>query len=344
MAAPQNKGTILVTGGGGFVGGQIVREALESGYNVRITARTQSSASRTVARFPSYAANLSTAIIPDMTVPESYKDAFADGAITHIVHSASPFNLAPEDNVRDLLEPATRGATSVLEAAHRYGGGKVKRVVATSSFASIIDISKGMREGYTYSEKDWNPATWDDAAKAPGVVAYCASKALAERAMWDWMAAHKDASFALSTICPPWVFGPYAHELDSTKGVSESVGLLNNIIDGDSVPPFDFGGYADSREVAFAHVRALEVPEAAGKRFIVGQDFRYQAAVDIAREELPELRARLPVGRKGEWESAYHVDGSLAERVLGLRYGTLRDTVVATYAQLLRAREGDARA
>ncbi|KAI0138938.1 NAD(P)-binding protein [Hypoxylon sp. NC0597] len=344
MAASGTKGTILVTGGGGFVGGQIIREALESGYNVRITARTPSSAARTVARFPFYASNLSTALIPDMTVPESYKDAFADGAITYIVHAASPFNLAPEDNVRDLLEPATRGATSVLEAAHRYGGGKVKRVVATSSFASIIDIGKGMREGYTYSEKDWNPATWDEAAKAPGVVAYCASKALAERAMWAWMDAHKDASFALATICPPWVFGPYAHDLESTKGLSESIGLLNNLIDSDSIPPFDFGGYADSREVAFAHIRALEVPEAAGKRFLVGQDFRYQAAVDLAREAFPELQKRLPVGKKGEWVPGYHIDGSEATRVLGLKYGTLKDTVVRTYEQLLRARELESKA
>ncbi|KAI1410477.1 NAD(P)-binding protein [Hypoxylon sp. FL1857] len=344
MAVPQTKGTILVTGAGGFVGGQIVREALESGYNVRITARTQSSAARTVARFPSYAANLSTALIPDMTVPESYKDAFADGAITHIVHSASPFTLVPEDNVRDLLEPATRGATSILEAAHRYGAGKVKRVAATASFACIVDIAKGKRDGYTYSEKDWNPATWDEAAVAPGVVAYCASKALAERAMWDWMAEHKDASFALATICPPWVFGPYAHELDSTKGLSESIGLLNSIIDSDAIPPFDFGGYADAREVAFAHIRALEVPEAAGKRFIVGQDFRYQAAVDIAREAFPQLEKRLPVGKKGEWEPAYHIDGSLAAKVLGLKYGTLKDTIVATYEQLLKAREIEAKA
>ncbi|OTA89286.1 hypothetical protein M434DRAFT_60277, partial [Hypoxylon sp. CO27-5] len=331
--------TILVTGGGGFVGGQIIREALESGYNVRITARTPSSAARTVSRFPSYAASFSTAVIPDMTVPESYKDAFADGAVTHVVHAASPFNLAPEDNVRDLLEPATRGATSILEAAHRYGGGKVRRVVATSSFASIIDIGKGMREGYTYSEKDWNPATWDEAAVAPGVVAYCASKALAERAMWDWMDAHKDASFELATVCPPWVFGPYAYELESTRGVSESVGLLDGIIDSDAIPAFDFGGYADSREVAFAHIRALEVPEAAGKRFLVGQDFRYQAAVDIAREEFPELEKRLPVGNKGEWIPGYHIDGSEATRVLGLKYGTLKDTVVQTYKQLLKARE-----
>ncbi|KAI1768632.1 NAD(P)-binding protein [Hypoxylon sp. FL1150] len=345
MAPPKNKGTILVTGGGGYVGGQIVREALESGFHVRLTARSTSSASRSAARFPAHAAQLSTAVIPDMTVPESYESSFADGTITGIIHAASPFVLNPEDNVRDLLDPAIKGATAVLDAALRYGGGKVRRVVATSSFAAIKDLSRGKRPGYTYDEKDWNPATFEEAAKADGVVAYCASKALAERAMWDWMAAHQgEVSFTLATICPPWVFGPYASELRATRtGLSESVQLLDNMIDADEVPAFDFGGYADSREVAAAHVRALEVREAGGKRFLVGQDFRYQAAADIGRETVPALKTRLPVGKPGAWEDAYHIDGSLATRVLGLKYGTLRDTLTDTFAQLLKAREIEAR-
>ncbi|KAI1100925.1 NAD(P)-binding protein [Jackrogersella minutella] len=343
--ATQTKGTILITGGGGYVGGQIIREALESGFNVRITARTASSAQRTIARFPSHAAALSSAVIPDMTVAGSYEPAFADGAVTHVIHAASPFNLAPEDNVRDLLDPAVKGATSVLDAALLYGGGKVQRVVATSSFAAVVDIGKGSREGYTYDEKDWNPVTWDEAAAASGVVAYCASKALAERAMWGWMEKHaQDRSFGLATVCPPWVFGPYAQPPTSTRGLSESVQLLNNIVDGTSIPAFDFGGYADSREVASAHVRALTTPAAEGKRFLVGQDFRYQAAVDIARREDPALAARLPVGKTGEWMPAYHIDGSLATRVLGLKYGTLRDTVMQTYGQLMKARELEAKA
>ncbi|KAI0888059.1 NAD(P)-binding protein [Annulohypoxylon maeteangense] len=342
--AAQTKGTILVTGGGGFVGGQIIREALESGFAVRLTARSASSAARTIARFPSFATSLSSAIVVDMTTPEAYEAAFADGSITHIVHSASPFNLSPQDTLRDLLKPAIKGATSILEAALRYGGGKVKRVVATSSFAAIHDLSTGAREGYTYDEKDWNPVTWEEAVASTGTVAYCASKALAEKAMWDWIAAHKaEISFGLATVCPPWVFGPYAHELRDTKTLSESVQLLNVIVDSDAVPAFDFGGYADSREVAAAHVRALEVPEAEGKRFLVGQDFRYQAAVDLARED-PELAKRLPVGKTGEWVPAYHIDGTLATRVLGLEYGTLKDTATQTFRQLVKARELEAAA
>jgi NADPH-dependent methylglyoxal reductase len=170
------------------------------------------------------------------------------------------------------------------------------------------------------------------------VTAYCASKALAERAMWLFVADEKPP-FGLVAITPPWIFGPYATELTSTRGLSESVGLLWHMIGAADVLPFDFGGYADVREVAEAHVLALEVPEAGPQRFWVGQGFQYQSAVDSGRE-LPELKVRLPVGKSGYVDpDVYKVDRSKATRVLGLKYGTLADMVKDTYLQLLHAEQ-----
>ncbi|OTB01921.1 hypothetical protein M426DRAFT_74951 [Hypoxylon sp. CI-4A] len=344
MASPQSKGTVLVTGASGFVGGQIVREALAAGFQVRITARNETSAAKTLSRFRDQASLITWAVVEDITSVSAYEPAFADGAVTHIIHAASPFNLAPRDNVRDLLDPAIKGATAILEAAVRYGGGKVRGVVVTSSFAAVKDLSFGRRVGHAYSGADWNPVTYAEGESGNGVVAYCASKALGERAVWDFAKAHPDAGFAVTAICPPWVLGPYAWDLEDTRGLSTSVQQLHNLIDAETVPAFDFGGYADSREVAAAHVLALQTPEADGKRFLVGQDFRYQAVVDYAREAFPELRDRLPVGNPGEWEEGYRIDGSLATKVLGLKYKTLKETVVDTYRQLLKARELEGRA
>ncbi|KAI3327089.1 NAD(P)-binding protein [Xylariaceae sp. AK1471] len=332
-------GTVVITGGGGFVGGHIVRLALEKGYTVRLTARSASSAQKAAAQHPAYAGSprLATAIVPDITKASSYESVF-DASVTGVIHSASPFSLSPEDNVRDLLEPAIGGCTAILEAAKRWGP-NVERVVSTSSFGSIMDIGKGKREGYTYNEADWNPLSYEEAAKADGVVAYIASKALAERAMWDWMEKNKaEVNFTLATICPPWIFGPYVYELRDTKHLSESVALLASMIDAKEVLPFDVGGYADVREVAEAHLRALEVSEAAGQRFVIGQNFSYQVAVDAGRKLVPGLEDRLPVGKPGYVEPTYSVDGSKAARVLGLRYKTVEETVKDTYTQLLHAK------
>ncbi|KAI1502049.1 NAD(P)-binding protein [Biscogniauxia marginata] len=346
MSSPtQFKGTLVVTGGSGYIGAQIVRAALTQGYAVRLTARTAASASQAAARHPQFAdtPQLTTSVVGDITDASAYAPVFAGGAVTGVVHAASPFNVQPSDNVRDLLTPAVRGSTAVLEAARRWGGPRVRRVVVTSSFGAVVDPGRGARPGYVYAEADWNPTSWDEAAVADGVVAYCTSKSLAERAAWDWVAAQKKqqdpVSFDLATICPPWVFGPYAGGLRGAKSLSESIDLLRGIVDAAEVPPFDFGGFADVRVVAEAHIRALEVPEAGGQRFLIGQDYRHQLAVDIAREAFPELRDRLPEGRPGHVEPAYSIDGSKASRVLGIKYRTLDETIKDTFEQLLRDKQ-----
>jgi hypothetical protein len=43
----------------------------------------------------------------------------------------------------------------------------VKRVVITSSFAAIINASKGDAYDHEYSEEDWNPITEEEAVKNP---------------------------------------------------------------------------------------------------------------------------------------------------------------------------------
>lgn len=63
---------------------------------------------------------------------------------------------ASNDVTKDLLTPAIKGTTEILKSAQKYGP-SVKRVVVTSSFASVVDLSQGNRPGYAYSEKDWNP-------------------------------------------------------------------------------------------------------------------------------------------------------------------------------------------
>lgn len=103
-----------------------------------------------------------------------------------MIHVASPFVLGSKDHERDLFRPAITGTESILSAVHRNNP-NIRRIVITSSFAANLDPTLGMRPGYTYSEKDWNPITREAASQADGVVAYLASKTLAERAAWDFV-------------------------------------------------------------------------------------------------------------------------------------------------------------
>ncbi|KAK2032321.1 NAD dependent epimerase/dehydratase [Colletotrichum zoysiae] len=328
--------TLLVTGANGYIGTHVVSYALERGYNVRATARSESSFANLRALFPNSSDRLSFAIVPDITEHESYREALA--GVTGIVHTASPFILNPKDNEADLLRPAINGSIAVLEAARQYGPG-VKRIVNVSSFASIVDVSQGYRPGYTYTEADWNPMSYEEASETEsGAAAYCASKALAEKAMWRWMGENQAVAFTLANVCPPWVFGPYIGTPDLDR-LSESMAALWKLVGAKEVPPTDFAACADVRDVARALVGAIETQAAGGERFLVGGGFDWQTAADIIRQEVPEAKSRVPEGRPGygKTEERYSVDGGKAERVLGLEYTPLSVTLGDSIRQLLEA-------
>ena len=95
------------------------------------------------------------------------------------------------DNKKQFLDPAIKGTVGLLESVNNHAP-KVKRVVITSSFAAILDMSKGTWAEHTYTEADWNPVTYEDAASAsnPGV-AYSASKTFAEKAAFNFVEHNK---------------------------------------------------------------------------------------------------------------------------------------------------------
>ncbi|KAL7954963.1 hypothetical protein V8C34DRAFT_327765 [Trichoderma compactum] len=174
------------------------------------------------------------------------------------------------------------------------------RVVSTSSFAGVADLTQGLRPGYTHTDKDWAPFTYEFAKDAEIVPAYGASKALAEKAMWEFVEKEK--------VAP-------------------------------EVPPPDFPRCADVRDVAAAHIAAIEKADAAGKRFLTGNKFTYQHAVDIARETIP-LRDRLPKGTPGAGKEveSYTLDKIQVEGLLGRALTPVATTITDTLTQLLGAK------
>lgn len=108
-----------------------------------------------------------------------------------------------QDNEKDLLQPAIAGTKNLVAATKLEP--KIKRVVLTASFASIINFNNIPGIGKTYTDEDWNPATYEEAKvhAHPGYV-YCASKVLAEKAFWEFIETEKP-TWAGSVICPPYV-------------------------------------------------------------------------------------------------------------------------------------------
>jgi hypothetical protein len=108
----------------------------------------------------------------------------------------------------DLIIPAVKGTTSILNSALKHGS-TVKRFVLTSSSVAILE---GTAVPRFFTESNWNNAAVE-AVKTQGAAAgafalYMASKTLAEKAAWEFVAEHKsEISWDLVAINPAYIFG-----------------------------------------------------------------------------------------------------------------------------------------
>lgn len=98
------------------------------------------------------------------------------------------------------------------------------------------------------------------------MMAYLRSKTLAERAAWKFVSELPEGKrFELATVNPSGVMGPFLNSSDSGSGelVSTMLGGKMPMIANVGLP------LVDIRDVVQAHIAAMTVPEAAGKRFAV---------------------------------------------------------------------------
>ena len=209
----------------------------------------------------------------------------------------------------------------------------------TSSFASILDSSKGNWPGHTYSEADWDPITEEEAITNP-VNGYRASKTFAEKAAWEFVEKEKP-NFTLATMCPPLVLGPIVHYLNSLDALNTSNQRIRDIITGKSkkeIPPTGTFIWVDVRDLALAHVKAAELPEAANKRFFITAGyFSNKEIAEIVRETFPDLESKLPGKdtKGGEMPTEiYGYDNKRTVEVLGIRFKSLKESIVDTVKSL----------
>jgi dihydroflavonol-4-reductase len=269
---------VLVTGARGFIAKHVIREALARGYRVRGTIRRPEAETEVRAAVGEPGPRLSF-IHAELLADEGW--AAAVQGCRYVLHLASAFPLvAPVE--RDALVPVARdGTLRVLRAAANAG---VERTVLTSSCAAIWagHPPDGAR---VLTEADW--ALTD----SPRIDSYSRSKALAERAAWNFMSG-TSTGMSLVAINPSYVMGP---PLD--RGVQTSADLVLAMLRGRYPLVPNWGvEIVDVRDVAAAHLAALG-PAAAGRRFIVSDEaLMLRDMARILAREFPQFRKKLPKG------------------------------------------------
>lgn len=155
-----------------------------------------------------------------------------------------------------------------------------------------------------------------------------------------------------SLVNPPWVYGP--HVPGYTVASSQDLGtdaILYEFITGKPGGPLPAQGmpwYIDVRDLARAHVAALEVPPApAGSQlkryFITAGTLLVSDAVKCIAERRPELKGRLPsldqVSQFPATLSTYDIAPALKDLRLE-KFLPLETTVIDTIDTLVAAEKG----
>lgn len=267
--------------------------------------------------------------MPDFTASASFHEAVQ--GVDGIIHVASPFTYNTTNNEEELVKPAIAGVEAVLGAAEQENerGGKVKRVVITSSFAAVLDAGRKAPPRFTYTAEDWNPLSYEEvvAEGTSAVVAYRGSKKFAELAAWEYIKERKP-SFDIVTLCPPMTFGPIAHPVEKLEDLNESNAMLWQVASGRAMPVARVPFWVDVRDLAVAHVEALFREEVGGKRYVVAspEKFSYGVVKKVVEEEFPWGKERVAKGEQ-EVDDSYDLDGGKAGEDLGVGYRSFRETV-----------------
>jgi dihydroflavonol-4-reductase len=331
---------VLVTGASGFVAQHVILQLLEKGYAVRGTLRSLKRADEVravLAKHNPRAAEIEF-VEADLSSDKGWAEAVA--GCEFVQHVASPFPATHPKDEMELIRPARDGALRVLKAAKAAG---VKRVVMTSSMAAIA-----------YGHGDKRPAVVDEShwsnPDGPDNTPYTKSKTLAERAAWDYVNG-EGKGLELATINPTGILGP-ALSADVSTSLEIPIRLMNGKTPG--IPRLGFS-LVDVRDVAACQVAAMEVPAAAGERFLASEDFVWMAdCAEMLRTAFPAYDSRIPKRKVPDWvlrlmavfQPVYkqtlmelgrtrRASNAKATRVLGVKFRTARESLLSSAQSLI---------
>jgi nucleoside-diphosphate-sugar epimerase len=310
---------VLVTGGSGYLGTQLIAALLRDGRQVRATVRSLQSEGDVRAAVRRGGADDSQLelVTAELTADAGWAAAVAGCEEVH--HAASP--MIQSEDADEVIVPARDGTLRVLRAARDAG---TRRVVLTSSFAAV---GYSPKPGAEYTEADWtDPDT-------PGLPLYPRSKAIAERAAWDFVE-HEGGDTELVVVNPTFILGPAL-----TAQARSSLQLTKAMLDG-TMPVLrrQRFGVADVRDVADLHIRAMAAPGAAGKRYLAladGPTISFLQMAQILRERLGPLAERVPTEEAaGPEPPRLVIHNDRAKQELGWRPRPAETTIVETAESL----------
>jgi len=258
---------VLVTGATGYIGLHCIHQLLNQGYAVNGSVRSPERKDEIFQALQNH--NTSTENLNIFTFDLNDDEGWDEGmeGCDYLLHVASP--IALENHDEDFfVKPAVAGVNRAMKFAKKHN---VKKVVLTSSVAAIYET---MESKSYYDENDWSDP------ENPAISHYSKSKTLAERAAWEFVE-NENHPFELAVINPALVIGPsLSGDLGESNKAIEMVATGKMPV----AVPLQFG-YVDVRDVAAAHILAMQNPASNGERFALAEkDLWYGDVAKVLRD------------------------------------------------------------
>lgn len=131
---------VFLTGGSGFIAAHVLDVLLKRGHSVVTTVRSHEKGQKIKAAYSDMSSDqLDYMIVEDIARDGAFaKAVVSDPPFQAVIHTASPFHFQVTDVKKDLLDPAIKGTTGILQSIARNVP-SVERVVITSSFSALVN-------------------------------------------------------------------------------------------------------------------------------------------------------------------------------------------------------------
>ncbi|GMY28987.1 cinnamoyl-CoA reductase 1-like [Fagus crenata] len=302
------KGSVCVTGAGGFVASWLVKLLLSKNYIVHATVRQPGDVKNAhLSEFENASKNLRL-FKADLLDYNSICSA-VEGCIG-VFHVASPvpWNKVANPEV-ELIEPAVNGTLNVLKACLEA---KVKRVVFVSSVAALV-LNPSWPKGQVMDESSWSDKEYCRTTENW----YCLSKTQAEIEALEFS---KRCGIDLVTVCPSLVLGPI---LQPTVNASSKV-IIRLLKDGCESLENKLRQIIDVRDLAEALLLAYEKPEAEGRYICSAHKIKAKDLIDLLKSIFPNYNYQKNFI---EVQEENRVSSEKLQR-LGWSYRPLKETLI----------------
>lgn len=254
---PKARISVAVIGGGSYTSPHIVVAALQAGYTVRcalVSTAADSTLAEDILRSVPPEARIRLQVLPvNLFSSSSLQEAIR--GCTYIIHCG----LQSVPPGRDIVDAHSTAVTALFDAVSAIGADRFSRIVLTGSASSVFHPTQPLPPGKLAFDETTKNAT---ASRNSDVQQF--AKLKFEEEAWRLQKINR---VELSTILPTITIGP-----SLTSEMSEAMRMLGELARSSSSVPFVprvYWNFVDVRDVARAHILALESPAAANQRFVV---------------------------------------------------------------------------